>query len=117
MKNAAFADVIGITMMAVVGSLPLGCVPRVDAKVDLQPIVAVCGEYSIMVSGGRSVVVPTDGCSKGCKCAGSGVEPTGDGLERVPCRCPDTCKCKTPKKEAVPCQSGTCRPPMQRIVR
>lgn len=114
MKHAAFADAVGIAMLATIGSLPLGCVPRAEATVNLQPMVAVCGQYSLMVTGTRIVA---DGCSKGCKCAGSGVEPTGDGLAKVPCRCPDTCKCKSTNKEAVPCQSGTCRIPTQRIVR
>lgn len=119
MKTTVLADMLGVTMLATVGLLPLGClpVPQPAAAVDLQPDVAVYGTYSLMVSGPRpSPVEPADGCKSGCRCNGTGIEPTGDGLARVPCRCPDTCKCKA-KKESVSCQSGTCRLQTQRIVR
>jgi len=38
--------------------------------------------------------MPQEGCVDGCGCKGTGREKTGDGLDTVPCRCPDDCDCK-----------------------
>jgi len=37
---------------------------------------------------------PREGCVEDCGCNGTGREKTGDGLDTVPCRCPDDCDCK-----------------------
>lgn len=122
MKTTIMADVCGLAMVAAAASLPLGCVPvpQPAAASDLQADIAVYGQYSLMVSGAHVVPAPSPapeaGCTTGCRCNGSGVEPTGDGLARVPCRCPDSCSCKA-KKETSPCQSGTCPRPTRPTVR
>lgn len=70
---------------------------------------------------------PREGCAEGCGCNGTGREKTGDGLDTVPCRCPDDCDCKknaaepplVPVPEAatrrvkesdgrIECRNGTC---------
>jgi len=38
--------------------------------------------------------MPREGCVEDCGCKGTGREKTGDGLDTVPCRCPDDCDCK-----------------------
>lgn len=45
--------------------------------------------------------VPREGCVEGCGCNGTGREKTGDGLDTVPCRCPDDCDCKKQAEEPV----------------
>jgi len=65
----------------------------------LQPWVAVSGGYSLLAD---AVVAPA-GCETGCKCGGSGVEKSGDGLALIGCRCPSTCACK--KKETATCKT------------
>jgi len=42
---------------------------------------------------------PSEGCVEGCGCNGTGREKTGDGLDTVPCRCPDHCDCKKQSEE------------------
>lgn len=83
----------------------------------LQPDVAAYGSYAVMEGRRRPAPppAPTDGCAAGCKCNGTGREPTGDGLSDSECRCPDGCDCK---KKAAPaamapvkapiCTTGTC---------
>lgn len=112
MRVVALADGIGVAMLAAVAALPFGCSvrPTEAAKAECQPFIAVAGNYSVMVSGPRPTPAPApapkpNGCLAGCRCNGTGIEPTGDGLARVPCRCPDNCQCKS---KAASCQSGKC---------
>jgi hypothetical protein len=111
MKHIAIADAVGVAILSSVAALPLGCVPQPQpkaAKADLQPLIAVAGTYSLMVSGAEN---PTpapkpNGCLEGCRCNGTGKEPTGDRLSIVSCRCEDDCACK---RKAQQCQ--TCPTP------
>jgi hypothetical protein len=120
MKHAAFADAVGVVILSSVAALPFGCVPRPTvAKADLQPLIAVAGTYELMVSGPKPNPTPApapapkpNGCLEGCRCNGTGIEPTGDDLSKVPCRCEDDCPCKTKR-----CETGKCPPPTQRTVR
>jgi hypothetical protein len=106
MRHHVIGDSIGVAILAGITALPLGCITRPPApqKVDLQPFIAVAGNYSLMVSGPRPTPAPAPspapgpaGCAAGCKCRGTGKEPTGDGLSIVPCRCEQGCQgCKTP---------------------
>lgn len=111
MKIAALADGVGIALVASMAALPLGCgVRTTEAKTECQPFIAVAGHYAVLESGSRPTPAPApapkpNGCRAGCRCNGTGIEPTGDGLARVPCRCDDNCPCKT---KAAPCQSGKC---------
>jgi hypothetical protein len=111
MRIVALADGIGVAMLAAVAALPLGCGVRpIEAKDDLQPLIAVAGNYSVLVSGKNPSPAPApapkpNGCRAGCRCNGTGIEPTGDGLAKVPCRCDDDCPCKT---KATPCPNGKC---------
>jgi len=106
MKTIALADSLGVMILATATALPLGCVPIPTAvKADLQPFIAVTGNYELMVSGPRPTPAPApgpgpDGCQSGCRCNGTGREPTGDGLATTPCRCPDSCACKAKKQVA-----------------
>lgn len=116
MKAIALADGLGVAVVALVAALPLGCGVRpTEAKEDLQPFIAVAGHYSVLVSGktpqnpspAPAPAPKPNGCLAGCRCNGTGIEPTGDGLAKVPCRCDDSCACK--QKGAAPCPSGKCR--------
>lgn len=86
-------------MLATLAALPISCVPSLPAatRINLQPLVATAGAYSVIAGDKASpepAPVPTDGCEDGCKCKGTGKEPSGDGLAIVGCRCPETCSCK-----------------------
>jgi len=89
-----------------------GCGPTRAARNDLQPVVAAFGAYSVMAVKSPAPQ-PADGCTKGCKCNGTGQEKSGDGISIVACRCPETCSCK--KKAAKACPSGTCQWPTRNI--
>lgn len=114
MRAIALADGLGVAVLATVAALPLGCgVKPTEAREDFQPFVAVAGNYSVLVSGKNVNPSPApapapkpNGCLAGCRCNGTGIEPTGDGLARVPCRCDDSCPCK--KKASPPCHNGKC---------
>jgi hypothetical protein len=113
MRPIAIADSLGVALLATVTAMPLGCVPEPKvAKADPQPLIAVAGNYAILESGTRPTPAPSPtptpgpgGCRSGCKCNGTGREPTGDGLATMPCRCPDDCKCKASQT----CTTGSCR--------
>lgn len=90
-------------------SIFVGC----KQPTNLQPLIAVAGTYSLMAMETPAPPAPPPapaGCAKGCKCNGTGREPTGDGLSTVPCRCPDGCACKTKsiKSSGTICTTGTC---------
>lgn len=103
MKPYALADSFGVAMVVLMAALPLGCgIKPVKIPVDLQPLIAVTGNYAVLVSGRNPSPAPApapkpNGCLAGCRCNGTGIEPTGDGLSRVPCRCEDDCPCKAKK--------------------
>lgn len=73
------------------------------------------------------VVVPSKGCEEGCRCNGTGEEPSGDGILVVNCRCEDDCECKAGKdapespaeaileapKSAPVCVDGSCGTPVK----
>jgi hypothetical protein len=93
-------------------SIFVGC----QQPTNLQPLISVAGTYALIEHRRTppAPVAPSQGdCSKGCKCGGTGVEKTGDGLSVTECRCPDGCACKkkaaakTFSTDAV-CTTGTC---------
>jgi hypothetical protein len=107
MKHAV-VDSVGVVMLASVAALPLGCIPTV--VIDPQPLIAVGGNYALFGKPAGPAPAPAPapgGCDSGCKCNGTGKEPSGDGLAVVNCRCPEGCKCK-PKGSTV-CVSGSCQ--------
>jgi hypothetical protein len=63
---------------------------------DLRPFVAVSGLYSIWAAA-APVPAPVVKCAEGCKCKGTGKEPTGGGETVAACRCPESCPCKKAK--------------------
>jgi hypothetical protein len=100
MKPSVMADTIGVAILATVTTLPLACVPTLPPpREDLQPFVAVAGSYSLL-NPELKPVPPQSGCDTGCKCGGTGLEKSGDGLANVSCRCPETCPCKAKKSTA-----------------
>lgn len=104
MKPSVLADTIGVAIFASIATIPLSCVPLAPPVVereDLQPLVAVAGNYSILASGSAAPAPPSSGCEAGCKCSGTGIEKSGDGLANVSCRCPETCSCKAKKTASV----------------
>ena len=74
--------------LAMVLTVFSGCFDSLPSN--LQPWIAISGSYSLL----SEVVVTPAGCETGCKCGGSGVEKSGDGLALIGCRCPATCSCK-----------------------
>ena len=102
---------------AVILVLLAGCEP---ASLNLQPVVAVGGAYGLAEDAAKPRPAPAppkpDGCVEGCKCNGTGVEPSGDKLNVGPCRCDDSCACKKKKaattalpiKTGTICTTGTC---------
>lgn len=89
----------------VVVVLASGC----SRQADLQPFVAVAGSYSLLEPS-AAPLPPHDACEEGCGCAGTGRERSGDDLETIACRCPESCKCKAGRQvsASIPCRSGTC---------
>lgn len=87
-----------VVIMAVIAA---GC----SSRDNLQPFVAVAGAYSLMAAGvgptPSPAPPPEDGCTPGCRCEGTGIERTGDGLSTTDCRCPDGCECKSRKEASV----------------
>lgn len=85
-------------LLAVVAALLLaGCSQSVTVSVPLPGIIAelsVSATVAMMKQDPAAPDEPTDGCVRGCTCKGTGKEKTGDGLDTVPCRCPDSCECK-----------------------
>ena len=92
-----------------------GCGPSRQDRNNLQPLVAAFGAYSVMAMA-TPAPQPVSGCTKGCKCNGTGQEKSGDGISTVSCRCPETCSCKK-KKAASTCHTGTCQWPTRSISR
>lgn len=53
-------------------------------------------------------VSPVSPVARCCgECNGTGLVRSGDGLEWVPCRCPDGCECKG--KSSAGCPDGKCK--------
>lgn len=99
MRPAAIADTFGVLVLTTAAALPLSCVPQVPReRQNLQPFVSAAGMYSLMAAEESAppspAPAPVVGCEEGCKCNGTGKEPSGDGLAVVGCRCADTCPCK-----------------------
>jgi len=76
---------------------------------NLQPFVAAAGAYALMDKS-EAPEKPAAGCVDKCRCAGTGVEKSGDGLTTGPCRCPDDCDCKKKSiaTSGTVCTTGTC---------
>jgi len=113
MRTDLVADVAGVILLTTAAALPLSCTPRlpVAPRLNLQPLVATAGAYGI-AEAAESTPAPVspDGCEAGCRCNGTGVEKSGDGLADVSCRCPETCKCKA-KKAVAPTEGRPGWPP------
>lgn len=102
-------------------SIFVGC----QQPTNLQPLISVAGTYALMEH--KKAPAPPappsqDECSKGCKCNGTGIEKTGDGLSTTECRCPEGCACKKKAASTVAtgtvCTTGTCAGwPPRNIVR
>lgn len=43
------------------------------------------------------------------KCNGTGMVPTGDGITRVWCSCPQTCPCAKNRPKPQQCVNGACQ--------
>lgn len=106
------------SVVVVLLSIFVGC----KQPTNLQPLIAVAGTYALTEHRRLPTPEPVeDGCTKGCKCNGTGVEPTGDGLSDGECRCPEDCDCKKQKAAAVItgtiCTTGTAGWPPRNIAR
>lgn len=100
-------------MRCMLVGLLLAGVAGCSEPANLQPLIAVSGQYAIMAARRcpTPAPVPEPGCSKGCKCNGTGIEPSGDRLNTGPCRCPDSCECKKRKSvmlSGTSCVTGSC---------
>ena len=103
-----------LAFIATVAAIIVGCSSSRQARNDLQPFVAATGYYGLLSSPSRPSPAPAPaGCTKGCRCNGTGEEKSGDGISMVSCRCPGTCPCKT--KKATKCPNGACGWPPRNI--
>lgn len=79
----AIADTLGSVAMMLAVTLPIGCVRTSDRPSDLQPLIAVAGQYALM--GRHTPATPTGVCSN----CGTKIPPgggfVGDGRVKVPC--------------------------------
>jgi hypothetical protein len=75
---------------------------------NLRPFASAAGAYALMQKPEPQPSPTPSGCVEKCRCAGTGVEKSGDGLTNSPCRCPDNCGCKAKKVASAPCTTGTC---------
>lgn len=128
--KAQIADSIGASVLVLVGTLPLGCLPHM--RDDLQPLVAASGAYGLVsaqeppppapgvcrtcrgkgVVGDGVVEVPCPDCQPAaqkpqvcdCGCEGRGYVVRSDG-SRWACKCPPGCSCKSG------CKDGKCQIP------
>jgi hypothetical protein len=98
MKRAT-VDSLGTMVVMFAGVVPLGCHDRAAPPADLQPLVAVTGQYA-MTSRTAPKPAPTGTCSN----CGAKVPPgggfVGDGRVKVPCpecnkdaKAPARCDC------------------------
>lgn len=80
----AFVDALGAVAVMAAASLPIGCVNVPARPVDLQPLVAVAGQYAMQSQTDRKPA-PSGVCSN----CGTKVPPgggfVGDGRVKVPC--------------------------------
>jgi hypothetical protein len=74
----------------------IGCGQKPEPRQDLRPFVAVTGFYSVQAAAAPKPA-PVVKCTEGCKCKGTGKEPTGGGETVAACRCPESCPCKKAK--------------------
>jgi hypothetical protein len=83
MKHAIL-DSLGVVAVVAALTLPLGCVKLPAKQADLQPLVAVAGQYA-MQSQSNPKPAPTGTCPN----CGAKVPPgggwVGDGTIKVPC--------------------------------
>jgi hypothetical protein len=123
--HRALADTLGSVTMMLAVTLPIGCVRTPERPTDLQPLIAVAGQYTMMaravpdapkgvcsncgtkvppgggyVGDGR-VKVPCPECNKSaaapkCPCGGRGYVMRPDGT-RWACDCPRSTKCQNGK--------------------
>jgi hypothetical protein len=104
MRTDAIADSIGLLMLTAVTAMPFSCSPSPAPAplpaASLQPLVATAGVFGVLEAAenaGPTPPAPQVGCAAGCRCNGTGVEKSGEGLSDVACRCPDNCSCKAKK--------------------
>jgi hypothetical protein len=80
----AITDSLGAVAVMAAMTLPFGCVKVPATQADLQPLVAVAGQYA-MLSQGAPKPAPSGVCSN----CGAKVPPgggwVGDGTIKVPC--------------------------------
>jgi hypothetical protein len=97
--RAAILDSIGAMTVMAAATLPIGCV-KVPAANDLQPLVAVAGQYAMQSQTDQSPA-PTGVCSN----CGTKVPPgggfVGDGRVKVPCP-----ECNKDAKAPAKCDCG-----------
>jgi hypothetical protein len=70
------------------------------------PLVAVWLAFAPASDAPPPKPVPVKCCGK---CGGTGMVPTGDGITRVWCECPDTCPCAAKRPKPQRCENGVCR--------
>lgn len=100
------------TLSIILMLLACGCDRQ---RQNLQPLIAVAGTYGLTR---QSAPVTPEGCTDGCKCNGTGIEKSGDGLHTGACRCPEGCPCKAKRTSSpVSCTTGSCGWPPRNIAR
>lgn len=91
--------IIAIALAAVVSTSGCASTQRRSRPI-CRPFVSVCCAYGAAKY--TAPVSPQEGCEEGCGCNGTGEERSGDDLEVVACRCPETCKCKAGNSSEIP---------------
>lgn len=119
-------DAIGSSMMLIAAAAPLSCIPATHAKVNLQPLIAAAGAYSLMAAEAGPTPAPTPDGDKCQNCGGTGrlsdsrvsVEcPVCDGTGKSKKDPPVTTAKPATKVTTPPCKNGNCPLPTRVIVR
>lgn len=116
MKDA-IADAIGVCILAVLAACVVGCVEQ-TVKANLQPFVAVSGNYGVWdaAAGPTPAPAPSSVCST-CKGTGKVLERPDQPQSKVYITCAACDGTGKTKTRGMPCTSGTCPPVTRSIVR
>jgi hypothetical protein len=109
-------DAVGLAVMAVIAACIVGCVER-QVKENLQPFIAVTGNYGVWSAEVGPTPAPAAVCSA-CNGTGKVLERPDQPQNKVYITCAACGGTGKPKvKEQPPCTSGTCPPVTRSIVR
>jgi hypothetical protein len=116
MKNAVM-DAVVLSILAFGVSCVIGCVER-EVKANLQPLIAVTGNYSVWeAAAGPTPAPPPAGVCSTCRGTGKVLERPDQPQNKVYITCAACDGTGKTKTSQPPCTSGTCQPAMRSIVR